>query len=329
MNPASSPQPVSSKGGNPWDLCRFPNYAQAPGPDVLDGAATAPAFFYRNYVKRNRPCVVRGAVRHWPAFSKWGTSDYLRSAVDNIPLPARARPMFEYGITEATDPATAEMFRRSVPEEIGFHDFLTRTAREDKHLVLHSIPMLPDSPFHALYKDIGGFSFLPRPPRPRMYVPQRAFFYRNSYTDWHSHPADETLMTQVVGDKEVLLLPPTDQVFNAFQPVIQKFSHLYDIDVAAFPEVAALRPFRVEVRAGDALYIPVYWWHAVASADERFGVTVASTFASPISTAGDLRVPQARELISHMLRSRLFPLAVAGVAYAYASRLAGVFNRRT
>ncbi|CAI5461036.1 unnamed protein product [Closterium sp. Yama58-4] len=41
----------------------------------------SPLEFYRDYVAANRPCVITGAVNHWPALSLWQTDQYLVDAL--------------------------------------------------------------------------------------------------------------------------------------------------------------------------------------------------------------------------------------------------------
>jgi len=86
------------------------------------------------------------------------------------------------------------------------------------------------------------------------------------------------------------------------------------------------------VEPGDALYIPVYWWHAVQSMDDAFGATVAATFPTPLHVSGDIRSPIARRVLRTYLFSRLAPLVLGAVAYSLAWRLAqkvsGLFTFR-
>lgn len=42
----------------------------------LEGAPD-PLEFYRSWVAPNKPCIIRNALSHWPALSRW-TPDYLR-----------------------------------------------------------------------------------------------------------------------------------------------------------------------------------------------------------------------------------------------------------
>ena len=76
----------------------------------------------------------------------------------------------------------------------------------------------------SIADDVLGFPFLKNAARPRLYGPKRAFVFRNSYTDWHYHVTDETLMCQVKAPKETLLLQECDSpvftsaYFEAFRP---------------------------------------------------------------------------------------------------------------
>lgn len=319
---------ASAAGEAPWDLSRMPNYDTALQVDTVSANQISEMEFFRDYVSQNRPCLIVGAAEHWPAFASWNSIEYLKQHTKNEDMSTRSAPFLEYPVTEVTTEDALEKHKAFACEEMPFHEFLRRASSEAGQLVVHSEP-LDSSTFTALLADVGNFRFLSKPKKSRGYVPIRAFFYRNSYTDWHYHPSDEALMTQVVGNKEVLLLPPDDRSWDTLDPVVRKKGYLYDIDLKEFPAVAHLQPYRVTVKAGDALYIPVYWWHAVASADDQFGITVAATFGSPLHVAGDLRYPLARLVAKRLLATRLMPLMLMAVGYAYAYRFMSKFRWRS
>ena len=50
----------------------------APVP-VLEAASLGEDTFRNDYVAHSRPCVIRGAIRHWPATTKWRDNAYLKS----------------------------------------------------------------------------------------------------------------------------------------------------------------------------------------------------------------------------------------------------------
>lgn len=312
-----------------WSLSRTPNYARALAVDSIDASAISPEQFQREYVARNRPCVLRGAVTHWPAFERWQHPDYLKSKVDNVMLSARSAPTAEYvGVADQAIRADLEAKDRAIFEHITFHDFIDRATTSAEQLVLHSIPLNGRTGLQALNADVAAFSFVRNLAGSRMYPSIRAFFYRHSYTDWHYHASDEALMTQVVGSKEVLLLAPDQASWDAMWPVLCQTGYGFGVDHQRFPKYAEIRPSRVIVNAGDALFIPTYWWHAVASVDNQFGITVAATFKTPLHINADWRFPGTRRLARKFLPTRVGPIVLGVLLYSAVRRLLTLdFNR--
>jgi hypothetical protein len=110
-------------------------------------------------------------------------------------------------------------------------------------------------------------------------------FYRQSFTDWHYHATDETIMRQMVGAKQVRLLPPDQPTCDAMSGM----SCAAMRTAALLPDplhVRQLRSCRDTVEEGDGLYIPDFWWHAVESIDARWNVTVAATFVRRLCGRG-------------------------------------------
>jgi hypothetical protein len=310
-----------------WDLSRTPNYDRAMPVETVAAEELSEKRFFNEFVLQNRPCLIVGAAKHWPAYEKWKSPACLATRTENAVVPARMAPLWEHQPEAAETQRQMREHNRSAFVNVSLHDFLAGGHDSDQ-FVLHSMPLQPDSLFGKLLSDIGDFSFLSKPSKPRMYPAFRAFLYWGSYTDWHFHPTDEALMCQVVGDKEVLLLPPNDNSWQALYPVARAQGRMYGIDRARFPKFNDLHPQRVIVSAGDALYIPVYWWHVVATRDRNFGVTVANTFKTPMHLNGDLRFPAARLCMRILLRTRFAPLALAAVACSYLHRLTSVLYGR-
>lgn len=308
----------------PWSFAHTPNYARARPLESIDAGALSEAQFQRDYVMQNRPCVLRGAVRHWPACTKWATPGYLKERCANPPMSARTEPMPQY-IHAAHDAIRDTLLKRfdDTHHQMAFHDFLDQAQAAPRQLVLGSVDLSVHSPVGPLHEDLGDFPFLKTLSASRMYPAHRAFIYRHSYTDWHYHATDEALMTQVVGTKEVLLLPPDQRTWDALWPVVCQTGFLYGVDQQRFPLYGAIEPLRVVVEAGDALYIPTYWWHAVASIDNQFGVTVAATFKTPLHVNGNLRFPATRRFIKRYWRTRRAPMIAAALASAMLWAVAG------
>jgi hypothetical protein len=329
--------PLTAESDRPatkfWSLSRFPNHPQAGTVEVIDALAISKEDFTRRYVNRNRPCLVKNAVRHWPAFQKWQRLDYLKTHSRNSAVVVRSQIVSEViGWSNPQVRAELTEYANTVYREVPFHQFLDDLSVGDTPLVADSCRFSEGSAIEQMKEDVGGLPFMPQLGKSRHYPPHRSFLYRNSYTDWHFHVVDETFMAQVVGAKEVLLLPPDEASWRALRPVIEEAGYLYDIDTGRFPGTRKLRALRTVVEPGDALYIPVYWWHAVQSTDDEFGATVAATFPTPLHVSGNISSPIARRVLRTYLFSRFAPLVFGAVLYSLGYRLLdkliGVFKPR-
>ena len=52
----------------------------------------SPLVFYRDYVSRNKPVVIQGALDSWPALSKWNNPEYLRRQLGDTPVTIDITP---------------------------------------------------------------------------------------------------------------------------------------------------------------------------------------------------------------------------------------------
>jgi hypothetical protein len=297
----------------PLSLSHTPNYDQALAIDVIAADQITEAEFREKYVDRNRPCLLTGAIKHWPAYSRWSNTQYLKEKTSNVVFTSRNYPKSEF------KPYLKKILRNKVTtldeshyQQISFHDFLEKVANESEPCVISTMGIAPNRPLGELSEDIKGFTFLPDAVSSRWYPPCRAYLYRQSYTDWHFHPTDETLLAQVVGAKEVLLIPPNEDSSDILWNIVATKGYLFDIDSREFPEFLNIKPYKVVIEPSDALYIPAYWWHVVESVEDKFGASVAVTFKTPDHLFSDLSYPAVRELLKHALTSSSILFSMLG-----------------
>ncbi len=97
-----------------------------------------------------------------------------------------------------------------------------------------------------------------------------------TFTPLH-HDLTNNLLVQLVGEKSLILVPPSETA-NLFA-CEGVFSELIDLDDpvrrARFPLANAVEGYRVDLSPGDAIFIPVGWWHQVRS--RSFSVSVTYT----------------------------------------------------
>ncbi len=233
---------------------------------VLNADELSESVFHGEYVAHSRPCLIRGAVKHWPAVQKWRDADYLKN---------RSGQTGVY-LYQSVNHITA---RRLKPKErvCSFAEALDYLNAADTKLGIVSTELLKE-----LLPDLGDIRFLGKTEPSFWYTAARYFLYRNAGTSWHYHPFDETLTCQLIGRKKIGLVssdPPFDQ---------ELCSIFFDEDYYENPAVfdgfdcSKLKWLSATLEEGDALYIPPLWWHGVVPQTQSFGATAAITWRSPL-----------------------------------------------
>ncbi|MFP5265680.1 MAG: cupin-like domain-containing protein [Blastocatellia bacterium] len=304
----------------PWDLTRVPNYDSAPTVDIEEAERLDARTFQRRYVLQNRPCLVKRAVAQWPAFHRWVDPEYVLSKIGDVEIRASCSPRVEgFGLRPGSqDSIAAKTTRDRLLAAEKVRQLLPRLRTPDDDVLF--VELRPADPsVRCLGEDLAAagarFSFLPDPPLPRfLYSGWAVMFYKNSYSDWHFHPGTEAMMCQVLGTKDVLLLPPTHQSWSQIVPIHAEQWKVYDVDVAKAPAYREVRPYHVVVEPGDGLFLPVNWWHAVQGRPREYGITVPVTWNSPYR---DLRQPATRHFLRVLWRYRKLPAATELLASVY------------
>ena len=221
-------------------------------------------------VAAEAPVVIEGALEHWPALAAGRSSaaamnEYLKSMdtgsfVEALEAPPQTLGRFFY--TPDLRGFNFSHRRRRLSETL---DHLLRSLGEPNapFIAIQSLPLaehLPDFMRH------NPTPFLPAQVLPRLWVGGAV------RTQTH-HDPEHNLACVVAGRRRFLLFPP-EQVANLYVgPIDKPFPPpLSLVDAAApdlerFPKFAlALQAARVaHLRAGDAIFMPKYWWHHVTS----------------------------------------------------------------
>lgn len=224
--------------------------AEVPAPAHL-----TPERFEADFVHRGEPVVLRGLAASWPARS-W---DFPHVAGRFPARLLRANGVApDNGLKVRTWSVSSETVVRRLQGEGGDGDGGEVAAARPDWLfdILDDLPELT--------------SELPPPDVYRGAIQYRLFMGRDTYTPGHYHSYQHALICLLFGQKRVVLYPPADSPRLYPYPVTAENPHYQSSrvdfgapDLRRFPKVSGAHPLEAVLEPGDAMFIPVHWWHAV------------------------------------------------------------------
>ncbi len=253
---------------NDWVLhnSRMLREAHAPEITELSGSLDNDRFFEHFYAL-NQPLIVRGAVKHWPAVSRWNADYLIEKAGDReVQIQARRTQNQNYEIQSSQ--------HRHVTR---FRDFVSQVFADGESNDVYMTAQNCDINGKALENLWPDLEPLP-PMLDGATDAHRMFFWigpRGTVTPLH-HDLTNNLMAQVVGRKLVKLMAPDclPYLYNHFHCYSQVDPE--NVDAAKFPLFARVKVHDVEIGPGDLLFLPVGWWHHVRSLDPSITITATN-----------------------------------------------------
>ncbi|MCP3167968.1 cupin-like domain-containing protein [Myxococcus qinghaiensis] len=242
-----------------------------PGPSPLGVERRrhlAPETFFERYYVTNRPVILEGVLDDWPALKRW-SPEWLVERFGDEEVEVMA------GRDAEPDPDFhAERLRHTLPlRELVAHVRGT-PGSDDVYLVARN-SLLLRAAFRPLLDDLT-------PPRgfihPDLSAPDSVHLWfgpAGTLSNLH-HDHLNVLFCQVLGRKRFWLAPPceTPRLYN--DRGLYSAVDILAPDLGRFPDFARATLHSCVVGPGDALLIPVGWWHAVQALDVSLSVTFVS-----------------------------------------------------
>lgn len=213
-----------------------------------------PAQFMQDYVGANRPVVIENAVPDWPALHKW-SPDYFRAQWGDTEVDVSYRVKMKMG--EFVDAMLASSAENPGP-------YLYRL-----FICPHMPQLLPDVQPQNLYCFPYRYASPLMPTtwrRPDGYIKLLMGGAGSRFPIVHFDGENaHASVTQVYGEKQFVLFPPSDSPSLYPKDHIPNHSWIQDIEHAEaerFPLFARATRYQTTLRPGEMIFIPCGWWHA-------------------------------------------------------------------
>jgi hypothetical protein len=212
--------------------------------------------FHERYYLRNRPVVIRGIREARPFKIYDWSADYFAHVMGDKVVPV---------LTTTTGFLSYE--RNVTPMK--FAEFVARSFGKNpdsdiRYYFKNPTTLLPQG--HDDTDQIAGLaSYIAKA------VTGNLWISGSGLTVGLHFDAAENFNFQLRGRKAFWLYPPGVRSYYPL-PMFSQTAHISGVfrnglnpDLSVFPRFAPSKGMRVELEAGDVLYLPAYWWHQVES----------------------------------------------------------------
>jgi Cupin-like domain len=211
-----------------------------------------------------RPCLVTGAIDHWPALGRWSPA-YLRERIGDAPVE------YQGGREEAgSEFEIAKARHKRVMPFSAYLDMILGAPGNNAYITANNSDS-NSAAFAPLMADTGPIPFCLGPEEGMVWIGPAGTF-----TPLH-FDLTNNLLVQVAGTKRILIVPPAETRYLYHRRHV--FSEVHDLEdqarLALYPLAREAKPFEITLAPGEVLYLPIGWWHQVRSLE--FSVTLTYT----------------------------------------------------
>ena len=227
---------------------------------IVDGQKISREEFEKNYVKPQKPVILRGLWKQYPAYAKWNYALFKTTMGEE-----------ELGLYSSTKPHPSKTMSEPTVK-MKFSEYLQLIEKEPTDLRLFLFPIFKYKP--ELLKDFD----YPAITKNYVKLPFMFFGPKNAITRMHQDiDMSNVFLTQFEGKKRVVLFPP-DQSDLLYRLPFNVHSTV-DIDKPDYKEYPALKYAKGLtgiLEYGDTLFMPSGYWHHIEYVEGGYGLSVRS-----------------------------------------------------
>lgn len=238
--------------------------------------------FVQRYYSRHLPIILTGGVDHWPARQRWSPqyfADRVGEVLVEVQQGRESNPLYE---------RYSANYRAQMPMKDFVAQVLSVERSNNLYMTANNTGKNADG-IAVLFDDLGDFAqgyTCPDQMKSRSFL---WFGPKGTFTPLH-HDLTNNMLVQLYGRKKVTLFPALQvpylyndhwvysEIGNPHDPAIRQ----------RYPLLEHTTPLEVILEPGDALFIPIGWWHCVDSLDISISISfthfnAANDFADTFS----------------------------------------------
>ena len=223
--------------------------------------------FEKQIIRARQPVIIDGWLDDWDAVGKWSIDYFVEKCGDQeirLRFIGKDQDGFRKWERDTTLREWLEELRQGQKDDL----YLAEVALGE------TLPQVVE--------DIGTVAYGNRDPK-RLNL----MMGRRTYAPFHFHERHDAVAVQVVGNKNFVLYGPSESKKLYPQPWFQAdqsfanvaFHDTAKVDLDRYPRFRHARGYECTMTPGDALFIPMHWWHAVHGGDE-FNVLLTDFYFS-------------------------------------------------
>jgi hypothetical protein len=270
-----------------------------------------PELFKKQILPLHKPAILKGLVNDWPAVKQaksniddlyqYFFSLYIGGDIQFARIPAAEKGRFFYN----EDMSDFNFTREVGPLDAFFREVLANS--QDSHADTLALQSAPVADYFPDFEKQNPFQFFANTVPPRIWIGNDAIV--------SAHYDDSENIACVVSGKRIFTLFPPEQIENLyvgpmdFTPAGAQLSlvdfNQPDFDLHPKFHQALDNALVAELEPGDAIYIPILWWHHVQALG---GVNVLVNYWQGGSINGSTKPVPADTILMAMLTIRDLPL---------------------
>jgi len=221
--------------------------------------------FVRDYYSKQLPVVFTDGIQHWPALKKW-TPDYFNEQVSDAEIEVQFGreddPLYERNSRQLKKRMSMKAFSEMIKQGGDSNNYYM-TARNTKASL---------SGIQSLFDDVDDFGPIENGGegyRNKENIKTANLLWfgpKGTITPLH-HDLTNNMLVQIYGRKKITLIPSfqTPNMYN--DKGVYSAAQYPDYDESQYPLLKNVSAMEVILNPGDAIFIPIGWWHRVESLD--------------------------------------------------------------